>query len=84
MQGISVEVTGWAGGAPGMMKAWMSFALANVAGIILHASALVAVVGFTRFLRLLDGDVGFRDAGGVVRVQRCLLYTSSRKITSNS
>ena len=27
-----------------MMKAWMSFALANVAGIILHASALVAGV----------------------------------------
>ena len=23
-----------------------------------------------RFLRFLDGDVGFRDAGGVVRVQR--------------
>lgn len=27
-----------------MMKAWMTFALANVAGIILHISVLAAVV----------------------------------------
>lgn len=27
-----------------MMKAWMTFALANVAGIILHISALATIV----------------------------------------
>jgi len=45
-----------------MMKAWMSFALANVAGIILHASALVAVVALwlvwknKRVVRLLPSE----------------------------
>ena len=45
-----------------MMKAWMSFALANVAGIILHVSALVAIVALwlvwknKRVVRLLPSE----------------------------